>query len=186
MQLHRLVRNRYGRAVYERLQAAGVTATVMSEYGRQLPSDVAADADDLRVEICEPARVQTLDAPTDELVDGEVVVGAFADGAPLGYLFSSVDATLSIHPLERDLSFDGVYVRRVFVAPDHRGQGIAGALLDHTLAHASEAGAERATALVARDNVPSRALFESRDFTVRRSHRYVRVGPVAHYSTVRN
>lgn len=184
MQLHRLVRNQYGRAVYEHLQAAGVTATVMSEYIRRLNGDVEQAHDSaLRVETCEPTRVIELDAPVGELLDGEIVVGAFADGAPLGYLFCSMNATLPIHPLEREISFDGAYVRRVFVAPDHRTEGVAGALLDHALTEATERGAGRATALVARDNVPSRALFESRGFTVRRSHRYARVGPLEHYST---
>lgn len=182
MQLHRLVRNPYGRAVYDRLQAAGVTATVMSEYVRSLPVDDAPDPDAFRVKHCEPAAVRALAAPTDELVGSETVVGAFADGTPLGYLFCSVDATLPIHPLERTLSFDGAYVRRVFVAPDHRERGVAGALLDWALADASDDGAERATALVARDNIPSRALFESRGFGVRRRHFYARVGPLTHYS----
>jgi len=160
MQLHRLVRNPYGRAVYDQLQAAGVTATVMSEYRRSLPVNDAPDPSAFHVERCEPAEVRALAAPTDELVEGEAIVGAFADRTPLGYLFCSVDTTLPIHPLERELSFEGAYVRRVFVAPKHRHRGVAGALLDHALAHAGERGAESATALVARDNVPSRALFE--------------------------
>lgn len=185
MQLHRVARNPYGRAVYDHLQAAGVTATWMSEFVRSLdrcrPAVPACPYD---VRPCDPARVESLDAPTDELVDGETIIGAFADGTPAGYLFLSVDEAIDIHPLEREMTFEGGYVRRVFVSPEHRQQGVAQSLLERACCEASDRNAGRISALVARDNVPSRALFDSLDFRVVREHRYVRVGPLSHSATI--
>ena len=183
MELWRLGRNRYGRAVYEGLTAAGVTATWMSEYRRDLAGATApSDPTGLSVTACDPDRVAPLGAPVDELVAGESVVAAFDDGTPLGYLFLSTDTTHDIAPLQRRLAFDGAYLRRVYVDPDERQRGVASALVETACGLAREVGAGRATALVARDNVPSRALFESHDFDVVRDRRYVRVGPLTHRS----
>jgi len=155
VELWRLGRNRYGRAVYEGLTAAGVTATWMSEYRRDLAGATApSDPTGLSVTACDPDRVAPLGAPVDELVAGESVVAAF----------------------------DGAYLRRVYVDPDERQRGVASALVETACGLAREVGAGRATALVARDNVPSRALFESHDFDVVRDRRYVRVGPLTHRS----
>lgn len=197
--LWRLTRNRYGRALYEALTERGVTATWMSEYVRPLGvGDAGPDcsrkgpAVDLTaggpgahvsVTVCEPERVKPLGAPVGELVDDERVIAAFDGERPLGYLFVSVDATLRVAVLERSMTFDGAYLRRVYVAPDHRQRGIASALLGAACHLADGAGAERATALVARDNRPSRGLFEKHGFDVRREHRYLRVGPLSLRST---
>jgi len=184
MQLHRLVRNPYARTVYDRLQAAGVTMTWLSEYARSLDEPLGREADCSSVaRSCDPSRVAPIGARVDQLVDGETVIGAFEDGMALGYLFLSVDAVIDIRPLERELAFDDGYIRRVFVAPEHRQRGVAGALLRCACLRASERGASRVTALVARDNVPSRRLFESHGFHGSRDHRYVRIGPWSYYST---
>lgn len=178
--LWRLTRNRYGRAAYDALARVGVTATWMREYVADLASVPAPDVPDaFDVGVADPETVAPLDAPTDELVDGERVVAATADGDPLGYLFCSIDATHEIHPLERRLSFDGAYVRRVFVAPEHRQRGVASALLATACEDARDRGADRATALVALDNEPSKALFTAHGFVGKRDRRYVRVGPVS-------
>ncbi|WP_277542760.1 GNAT family N-acetyltransferase [Haloarcula laminariae] len=183
VELWRLTRNRYGRACYDRLQAMGVTATVMTEYVAALSGEPgAADGGSPTVEACDPDRVTPLDAPTDDLVDGETVLAAFDGATPLGYLFYSVDATHHIHPLERDLEFEGAYLRRVYVAPEHRQRGVASALVAAACERARQQDARRATALVARDNVPSRALFEAHGFEAVRDRRYVRVGPFAYRS----
>ncbi|QSX00189.1 GNAT family N-acetyltransferase [Haloterrigena alkaliphila] len=183
-----LTRNRYGRAVYDALARVGLTATVMIEYVAALEdateehTSVDGGATEYAVESCDPSRVAPLDAPVDELAPGELVVAALEDGRPRGYLFCSIDPTHEIHPLERTLAFEGAYIRRVFVAPDHRNRGIATAMVEAACRMASERGAERATALVALDNSPSRALFERRGFEPRRRRRYVRIGPFTHRS----
>lgn len=183
-QLWRLTRNRYGRAVYDALARVGVTATVMIEYRSRLADGGAgvSGGPAPAVERCAPERVAGLDAPVHELRDGEEVLAAFVEGTPVGYLFLSVDATHEIHPLEAELSFEGAYVRRVYVDRAHRDEGVASGLLSAARRHALERGAERASALVAIDNRPSRALFEGRGFDAHRRHRYVRVGPLAHRS----
>jgi ribosomal protein S18 acetylase RimI-like enzyme len=184
MHFYRLVRNPYARTIYDRLQAAGVTATWLSEYVRPLYESRDREPDcSFVITSCDPSRVAPLDAPVGQLVDGETVIGAFEDGMPLGYLFLSVDAVIDIRPLERELAFDGGYIRRVFVASEHRQQGIAEAMLRHACVRAHKRDASRTTALVARDNVPSQALFESNGFRVNRDYRYVRIGPWSYYWT---
>lgn len=188
VELWRLTRNRYGRAVYDALGRAGITATEMIEYVRPLEGTASTppfDSGDrpCSIERCEPDRVAALDAPTHELADGEEIVAAAVDGEARGYLFCSVDATHEIHPLERELAFDGAYVRRVYVDPTHRGQGLASGMLAVACDWAAERGATEATALVAIDNRPSRGLFESHGFTAERKRRYARVGPLSARTT---
>jgi len=182
-QLWRLTRNRYGRAAYDALVRAGITATVMDEYVTRLEEETAFDATSdgsYTVETCLPAQVASLDAPVDELGPDERIVAALEDGRPLGYCFVSLDAAHEIKPLERTLAFEGAYIRRVFVDPNHRNRGIATAIVAEACRHARAEGASRATALVALDNSPSRALFERHGFETRRRRRYVRVGPLSH------
>ena len=153
------------------------------ESGAETDADADARTEsEYAVEVCDPSTVAPLEAPVEELQSDELVVAALEDGRPRGYLFCSIDATHEIHPLERALSFEGAYIRRVFVDPDHRNRGIATAMVGETCRLARERGAERATALVALDNSPSRALFERHGFEPRRRRRYVRVGPLSHRS----
>lgn len=183
-QLWRLTRNRYGRAVYDALARAGITATVMIEY--VAPLDETGDQGSidgaLTVERCDPACIDALDAPVGELLADEGVLAAFTDDGPAGYLFLSVDAAHEINPLERTIQFEGAYVRRVYVDRAYRNEGVASALLTAAKQRARERGARHATALVAVDNRPSRRLFEGRAFEARRKHGYVRVGPLSHRS----
>ncbi|MFC6975991.1 GNAT family N-acetyltransferase [Halomicroarcula sp. GCM10025709] len=141
MQLWRLTRNRYGRAVYDALADRGVTATSMIEYVAELGDETQIpDEGRFTVERTPPERVDPLDAPTAELLADESVVAAFDGETPLGYLFCSVDATHEIHPLERRVQFDGAYVRRVYVDPSHRNRGVATRLVADALARASDRG----------------------------------------------
>ncbi|MFC7166532.1 GNAT family N-acetyltransferase [Halospeciosus flavus] len=59
-------------------------------------------------------------------------------------------------------------VGEVYVAPDHRGAGVATALLDAAESWAREEGCERVTLSVNRENESARALYESRGYDVRR------------------
>ncbi|WP_408957209.1 GNAT family N-acetyltransferase [Natrinema sp. 74] len=184
-ELWRLTRNRYGRTAYDALAQLGLTATVMLEYVAPL-EDAPVDTESTgaySVERCEPTQTAVLDAPVEELRPGERVIAALEDGRLRGYCFCSIDAAHEIRPLERTLAFDGAYIRRVFVDPDHRNQGIATAIVAEACRQARERGARCATALVAIDNGPSRRLFERHGFEPRRRRRYVRVGPFSHRST---
>jgi len=183
----RLVRNPYGRAVYERLQDAGVTATLMTEYRLRLPAPTPARPDTgVTTDVVAPDRVEAIGAPTADLRPGEVVLAALDEEHPVGYLFCSLDATHVIGPLEREYTFDGAYLRRVFVAPDHRQRGAATALVSAACEWAQERDAGTVTALVARDNVPSRRLFEHGGFGAERSHLYIRMGPFSVRRTFRS
>lgn len=175
----RLTRTPQARAVYEFLTEHGLTATWMTEYRRPLGEPPEAPDPGMAVGVREPAAVEALAAPVEQLVDGERVVAAVEDGVPRGYLFLSVDATHRIHPLERELRFEEAYVRRVFVDPDHRQRGVASALLAVACREARAMGATEATALVALDNGPSRALFRRCGFTAARERRYARAGPLS-------
>ncbi|RLM53571.1 GNAT family N-acetyltransferase [Halobellus sp. Atlit-31R] len=199
LQPWKLTRNRYGRALYDALEGIGVTATVMYEFARALDGNGRDDssecvgrgaagevAADRRVAVCDGEAVSSLDPPLDEVREGEDVIGVFESDTPCGYLFLSVDDALPIHPLDRVLDFEGAYVRRVFVAPDHRGRGLATALLGEACQRATARGADRATALVAVDNVPSRSLFERCGFEPVRRRQYARVGPLSYRRVVPN
>jgi ribosomal protein S18 acetylase RimI-like enzyme len=187
--LSRLTRNRYTQRVYEICFELGVTATWLSEYGKRLEAtdglEASSDAslpDRYRIRTCDPETVDPLDAPVADLQAGEEVIAILEDGTPCGYLFLSVDTTHEIQPLEQQLAFDGAYIRRVYVAPEYRNQGLGSAMLEFALSRSVERGARRATALVALDNTPSRKLFERYGFDVERTHRYVRAGSLVHRS----
>lgn len=185
-ELWRVTRNRYGRAVYEALKTVGITGTVMYEYSKELDGETGHEggSGDGQYTVFQPSpeRVTPIGAPVDELHPDEEIVAAFADDTPLGYLFLSVDATLEIDPLDQIRQFEGAYIRRVFVAPDHRGRGVATAMLTAACRRAADRDAGRATALVAVDNVPSRGLFERCGFEPRRVRRYARAGPFSYRS----
>jgi GNAT superfamily N-acetyltransferase len=180
--LWRLTRNDHARRLYDALKRVGITATRMYEYvapldtveaNREPPAGVVVaprSPDSLRVEACPalPERREDetiLVASTDDGDGGEV----------LGYLFVSPAPTVHVHPLEADLSFDGAYIRRVFVHPHARNRGVATALVARTLELATEWGVETAHALVALDNRPSQWVFEANGFECRRVHGYLRL-----------
>jgi GNAT superfamily N-acetyltransferase len=177
MEAWRLFRNRHTRRVYETLKRAGVTATRMYEYVAEGAPDPRDPPPGVAVTVHDPGDPATLDhAHAAERRPDEFAVVARVDGAPVGHLFASVDATHRIDPLERSLAVDGAYVRRVWVDHSRRGEGVASALVARGC---RATGAGRTTALVAVDNRPSRRLFAGNGFAARRAHTYVRLGPVA-------
>lgn len=173
----RLTRTRFGHTLWDSLQNAGFVAAWMTEYVADLDDVPNPTADtEVAVEIVDPDAVAALNAPVKELQDGEMVVAGFDGGRPVGYLFCSVGATHDIVPLEQQISFDGCYLRRVFVDPKHRQRGVATALLRRACTWGSEQGTAHAYALVARDNGPSRMLFERHGFHSHRELFYLRIG----------
>ena len=178
--LWRLTRNRCGRVLYESLASVGVTGTVMYEYVRSLEGPVVEPQSDpgRTVEECPPSALDALDVPTDDLEPGETVLAAREGEALSGYLFLSTDTTHCIRPLERELTFEGAYLRRVYVRPSQRNRGVATDLVAAACRRAADRGAGRATALVAIDNRPSRRLFAHQGFRPQRARWYVRIGPL--------
>jgi ribosomal protein S18 acetylase RimI-like enzyme len=162
--LWRVTRNRFGERLHARLDDAGVTVSRLYEYRAPLPAgDDASPPADVTIRRVEPSSLPER-APIDELIAEESVFAAVAGGTVAGYLFLSVDAEVPVPELRTTLSVDGGYVRRLFVDPDHRRRGIAGALVGAATTAAAERGADAATALVAVDNRPSQWTFEGRGF----------------------
>jgi ribosomal protein S18 acetylase RimI-like enzyme len=58
-----------------------------------------------------------------------------------------------------------VYLEELYVTPDHRGQGIGGALLDTAIEAARAAGADHFELTTGENDTPARALYESRKLT---------------------
>lgn len=175
----RVTRNRYTRSAYEWLKRRGVTATRMYEYVAapgDVPTDPAVD-----VEVGEPGAARAL--PGVEGVSGERSLWVRRDGRAVGRVLVSVDATHRIDPLETTLPVEGAYVRRLYVAPAARDEGLGTDLVAAALDYAEQSGASRATALVAADNTPSRWVFENNGFRPERVHQYVRLGPFRHRRT---
>ena len=176
-ELWRLTRTDHARRVYEALKRAGITATRMYEYVTSI--DEPATRDPPSGVVVEPWVPETL-SPEEcpaltEHRDDETILVASEDGNVLGYLFVSPTPTIHVHPLETDLSFDGAYIRRVFVHPHARNRGIATALVARACGMAREWGLDTVHALVAVDNRPSQWTFEANGFDRRRVHAYLRL-----------
>lgn len=182
----RVTRTRHARRAYDVLKTLGVTATWMYEYRTgSLAVDASTPPTGVSVETwpADAAIDLGLDgAPGFEPRDGELAAVAVREGRPVGRALVGADGVPYVGPLERAVAVRGAYVRRVFVATDERGRGVATAVLARALAAARERlDATAACALVAADNRPSRRLFEGCGFESDRRHEYVRVGPVSHY-----
>jgi GNAT superfamily N-acetyltransferase len=199
--LWRLTRNDYAIRLYEALKRLGVTGTRMREWVAPLsdPDVVAAyesrpPPEDVSLSVVDAGTLDPADradfadpAPEDAAVlarlDGADDEGDVADGGRLvGYLFVS-ERPVHVDALERDLTFDGAYVWRVFVDPDHRRRGIATALVARACRLARARGHETAHALIALDNRPSQWTFRACGFAPDRELAYYRVGGWSRRST---
>lgn len=181
----RLVRNRYARRLYETLSELGVTVSRMIEYEARLDSRHDGETAAVPAEVsfwsapatAEPVRAVALDfsVPVTFLED-EWVVAATAGGEAVGRALVSAGQRPHVDPLGRRMTFDGAYVRRVYVDPAWRNRGLARRLVAETLPVARrELGADAASALVAPDNRPSRWAFEANGFEPVRHHDYLSV-----------
>ncbi|MEP6816693.1 MAG: GNAT family N-acetyltransferase [Marmoricola sp.] len=93
------------------------------------------------------------------LAAGQVLVSD-----PRGYVVVSVDGDIA------DL-------QRIAVDPDHRRAGVAHALLEGAVAHATVAGADRVLLEVRADNADALAFYAAEGFVeIDRRHRYFRDG----------
>jgi ribosomal protein S18 acetylase RimI-like enzyme len=78
--------------------------------------------------------------------DDAVVPVAERDGEVVGFAHAVEDET-------------GGTILRVYVAPDHRGEGIGGDLLGHARGALEDRGAERVRAMVLADNEPGNEFY---------------------------
>lgn len=170
----RVTRSRLARRLYDALAALGVTATRLRQYERSLDAPAERDPPDGVTLDC-----RRLEAPEtvagDRLPAGDVLVTARADGYRVGQVFASLDRRVRVAPLDATVHTAGAYVWRLHVVPEHRGRGVATALVVRALRAANEHGAERAVALVAPDNRPSQWVFETCGFERGPRHDYYRL-----------
>jgi GNAT superfamily N-acetyltransferase len=160
--LWRLTRNRYGRRLYEGLAAAGLRAAVLVEFRRSTEGVDPPAVDGLRFERTPPGAATAYQAAGDRERADEAV-RAVADGGPVGSLLLTYGPA-EVDALERRFDPRGAYVWRVYVDREHRGRGIGTGLVRAGLRTARGAGEAAASALIARDNVPSKRAFGTLGF----------------------
>lgn len=88
---------------------------------------------------------------------------ATVDGAFAGYTVVVVAESPPVFARDREATIEEVYV-----SPDHRGSGIATALMDRAESWAATRDCEYATLSVNERNETARAVYESRGYGVRR------------------
>jgi len=95
-----------------------------------------------------------------ELLAADEIVVLLAGDPPLGF------ALFRLRPSLWSKAED-TYLEELYVAPEHRGRGLGGALLDGAIAAAREAGADHFELTTGETDTEARALYESRSFTNR-------------------
>ena len=178
--LWRLTRNDLGRSLYEALADRGVTFALMRWYEAEAldgPTDRSTDG--VRLAPLEATGASGPDRLEPYREAGDVVVCAVADGHLVGHCLLS-DRPVEVPEFETTLALDGAYLWRLFVEPSHRGRGVGTAVIRHARTVAAAAfGADAVSALVARDNRPSRRAFETAGFDAGEAAHSLGVGGTA-------
>lgn len=112
--------------------------------------------DEARSEAVEYRREQYRD-------DDHAIFVADCDGEIAGYAHVKVSETPKVFARGAESNISEVYV-----APDHRGKGIAGELMDRAEKWADDRGCEYVTLSVNADNETARQVYESRGYETRR------------------
>lgn len=162
--LWRVTRHAAVRRLADRLADAGIFVAQLDRFERaagdttpQYPHDVRLDV--VPADTWVPDRLAA--AP---LSPDDVLVRAERDGEVVGYCCLS-NRPVYVPELDRRVAFSGAYLWRLFVVPAERERGIGTAVIGRAVAAAAdELGAERISALVAPDNLPSRAAFRGLGF----------------------
>lgn len=172
----KLLRNRYGRAVYDALGRLGVTFSRMYCYvADRSGSSPAKSPAGVSFDVRAPDEI-TPPPSQDEgpLAPDDDVVVALADGRVVGYQTLSTNRAVRVPPVGREVDREA-FLWGLYVEPDHRNRGVATALVGRALGLARERGAERTHSLVAVDNLPSQSALESNGFEARRVISYCRL-----------
>ena len=173
--LWRVTRHPLARRLHDRLADRGLFVAQLDRYERPAVRSLPEGPDP-------PGSVRFTVAPAvegvpDRLRDapvapGDRIVRAVEDGEAVGYCCLS-DRPVYVPELRRRLAFDGTYLWRLYVPPPQRGRGIGTAVIGRAV-EAAASDADRIVALVAPDNVPSRAAFAGVGF--RPTARFTSVG----------
>ena len=95
--------------------------------------------------------------------DDHAIFVADCDGEIAGYVHVTDSETPKVFARGTEANISEVYV-----APDHRGEGIAGELMDRAEAWAADRDCEYVTLSVNADNETARKVYESRGYATRR------------------
>lgn len=104
--------------------------------------------------------VPALTVRIDELLANEEIAVLLAGDPPLGFALSRLRPSLWSNAGD-------VYLEELYVVPDHRGEGIGGALLDTAIEAARQMGANHFELTTGEADHAARALYESRKLTNR-------------------
>lgn len=141
-----------------------MAATPQSEIRRAEVSDAAAVAQLLHdfnseYEDYTPGVPALTDRLGELLAAGEITV-LLAGNPPQGFALFRLRPSLWAKA-------EDTYLEELYVAPEHRGQGIGGALLDTAIETARQMGANHFELTTGEDDTEARGLYKSRGFTNR-------------------
>ncbi len=169
----RLTRNRYGRALYDRLAARGIRASLLIEYRRAAAAVALEPPDGVRIEERRPETLDDQFRNATALPATDVVLVARSAGERVGSTLLTFDRSLDVPELGSEYEPAGVYIWKVYVAEAARGQGIGSALVRAAVRATAEREIEEVVALVARDNLPSKKAFAGAGFGPVVEHQFV-------------
>lgn len=178
--LWRLTRNPYAKRVHRTLDSVGVTLSILQVYTRPLEAPDEPTPNALRLRYHDPEALTTsfIDPfrDADAVQRADRVIAAYAGGTRVASVLLTVDDPVYVDALHREFDPDGAYVWRLYVSPDARGRGLGKMLVRAALWAGTQTNGpvDRATALVAPDNIPSQRVFEAVGFRPERELRYLR------------
>lgn len=179
----RLVRNPYGRIVWEGLERLELKFSKMNHLVADLSAAVPerAPPPGLELSVRDAMDVGLPSRMTrDERESGDRVVVAFDGHAAVGCQYISLGREYYVAPLERTVAFDA-YLWGIYVDPDYRNHGLGKALVVHALrACRDDHGVEAAHTLVGIDNVPSMRMLAGCGFEARKRHTLYKVRGFEH------
>lgn len=180
----KLVRNPYGRAVYDALDSVGVKFSKMHLYVADLSDAPEVDPPGgVIFEIRSPDEITPPPSQDEEplAADDNIIIALrnkntteSNDKEVVGYQTLSLDRPVYVPPVEREMDHEA-YLWGLYVDPDYRNRGIATTLISEALRVAHEYGAESAHSLVAVDNAPSQRALAANGFEPRREVSYYRL-----------
>lgn len=153
---------------YEQLADAGVVVAQLERFTRDVDRPVGAASagpDEVAIESVDPDGDLPSFLAEAHLAPGDEVLLARRDGEVLGGCCLA-DRPTYVPELRRRVHFPGAYLWDLYVRPAARGQGLGTALIERSVAVAcSTFEVGPIAALVAPDNLPSRAAFDAVGFS---------------------
>jgi ribosomal protein S18 acetylase RimI-like enzyme len=172
----RLTRSAFARQLYEACVDAGVRIAVLDRFSRELGDPVKltkSPAGDLEIRLALLGPGTTGVDPAGDPESALLTMVDTDDEKSVGQLRLTTASRVFIPELQGTLEIEGGYIWDVRVDSAFRRRGIGSRLLTTALRWLRSVGARRASALVAPDNNPSRAMFRSKGFIPNQRYRYL-------------